>query len=177
MPVYTDDDLAELKLDKSDLVEKKAIEVGNIFSLGTRFSTPFDLNYQDENGQQQPVIMGSYGIGLSRLMGAVVEALSDDKGMVWPETIAPFKYHLIILDESKSGEADSLYEELVKSGAEVLYDDRPDKSAGEKFADADLIGCPVRLTIGSKTPAGQVEVKLRAERDSRLVDKSELLSI
>lgn len=173
--VYTDEVIEELKLDKSGLKETKAIEVGNIFSLGTKFSEPFDLTYQDESGQQQPVVMGSYGIGLGRLMGTVVEILSDDKGMVWPEAIAPFKYHLVVLGD-KLAEGDALYEQLTKSGAEVIYDDRPDKTAGEKFADADLIGCPVRITIGDKTPEGKVEVKMRGEREFRLVDRSELLS-
>ncbi len=174
--VYTDEVLNELRLDKESLVEKTAIEVGNIFSLGTKFSDPFDLTYQDENGTQQPVIMGSYGIGLGRLMGAVVELLSDDKGMVWPEAITPFKYHLVALGEQHA-KADTLYDELVASGAEVLYDDRPDKAAGEKFADADLIGCPVRLTMGSKTPDGMVEYKLRSEKESRLVPGSELSAL
>ncbi len=172
--VFNDEVLAELGLDRDALVEKKAIEVGNIFSLGTKFSVPFDLAYQSEDGNKQPVIMGSYGIGLSRLMGAVVELLSDDRGMVWPEAIAPFKYHLVVLEE-KRAEGDALYATLTQAGIEVLYDDRPDKSAGEKFADADLIGCPVRLTIGSKTPEGKVEMKLRSEKEFRLVDASELI--
>lgn len=172
--VHTDEVIAELGLTKSNLVERTAIEVGNIFSLGTRFSEPFGLQYQDENGDAKPVIMGSYGIGLSRLIGAVVEILSDEKGIVWPEAIAPFTYHLVVL-EAKREEGDKLYADLVAAGAEVLYDDRPDKSPGEKFADADLIGCPVRLTLGGKTEAGKVEYKLRTERESRLVAVSELL--
>lgn len=173
--VYTDEVIAELKLNKDDLVEKKAIEVGNIFSLGTKFSVPFDLAYQDEEGNRRSVVMGSYGIGLSRLMGAIVEILSDEKGMMWPEAIAPFKFHLVALEDQLK-EGGELYDALVRSGAEVLYDDRPDKSAGEKFADADLIGCPVRITIGNKTPAGKVEVKLRSEKEFRLVDESDLLA-
>ncbi|MEK7638212.1 MAG: aminoacyl--tRNA ligase-related protein [Patescibacteria group bacterium] len=174
--VYTDEVIDELKLDKNSLVEKKSIEVGNIFSLGTKFSVPFDLTYQDEGGQKQPVIMGSYGIGLGRLMGTVVEILSDENGMVWPRSIAPFTCHLIALGE-KLAQADVLYEKLVQSGVEVLYDDRADKTAGEKFADADLIGCPVRITIGGKTPDGQVEFKPRSEKESQLVDEAELLEL
>jgi prolyl-tRNA synthetase len=172
--VHTDEVIAELGLDASNLTEQKAIEVGNIFSLGTRFSEPFGLTYTDEDGSTKPVIMGSYGIGLSRLMGAVVEMLADDKGMVWPEAIAPFRYHLIALGD-KAEAADRLYDELTKAGADVLYDDRPDKSAGEKFADADLIGCPVRLTLGGKTPEGQVERKLRTTSAAELVSIEELL--
>jgi prolyl-tRNA synthetase len=171
--VYTDEVIAELHLSKDALVERKAIEVGNIFSLGTKFSAPFDLTYQDEHGQQQSVVMGSYGIGLGRLMGTVVEILSDAKGMVWPESIAPFTYHLIALGD-KSGEADALYAKLRQSGAEVLYDDRPDKSAGEKFTDADLIGCPVRITMGSKTPEGHVELKKRTEGEPSIVTVASL---
>ncbi|MCC6934788.1 MAG: prolyl-tRNA synthetase [Candidatus Yanofskybacteria bacterium] len=171
--VHADEVLAELGLQRDALVERTAIEVGNIFSLGTRFSVPFGLEYQDEHGSAQPVIMGSYGIGLSRLIGAVVEILSDEKGIVWPQAIAPFTYHLVVLGEKRE-EGDKLYTDLVAAGAEVLYDDRPDKSAGEKFADADLIGCPVRLTLGGKTEAGKVEYKLRTERESRLIAVSEL---
>ena len=174
--VYTDEVLAELQLKKDNLVEKKAIEVGNIFSLGTRFSEPFDLTYQDEGGEHKPVIMGSYGIGLTRLMGAIVELLADERGIVWPESVAPFKYHLIALGD-KSSQADAVYQMLVQAGAEVLYDDRSDKSAGEKFADADLIGCPVRISIGSKTPEGKVELKLRQEKELRIVDESELVAL
>lgn len=173
--IFTDDVKKELGFG-GDFVEHKAIEVGNIFSLGTKFSAPFDLTYKDENGQEQPVIMGSYGIGLGRLMGTVVEVLADDKGMVWPDAIAPFEFHLIAL-EGKAEEGDRVYDELTAAGSEVLYDDRSDKSAGEKFADADLIGCPVRLTIGGKTGPGKVELKIRTEREHRLVDRSELLRL
>lgn len=167
--VYTDEVIAELGLEKGSLVEKKAIEVGNIFSLGTRFSEPFGLTYRDEDGAEKPVIMGSYGIGLGRLMGTVVEIHADEKGIAWPESIAPFKYHLVAL-EGKSEEADKLYQDLQASGVEVLYDDRADKTAGEKFADADLIGCPIRLTLGAKTPEGKVEVKRRTEKEPQIFD-------
>lgn len=173
--MYTDDVLAELKLDKGSLVEKKAIEVGNIFSLGTKFSVPFDLQYQNENGEAQPVVMGSYGIGLSRLMGAIVEILSDANGIVWPKSIAPFQMHLVSLKQDER--CNALYERLIAEGIEVLYDDRFDKSPGEKFADADLIGCPVRITIGGKTPEGQVEYKLRSEKEFRLIPESDLLAL
>ena len=127
--------MKEMGFDKKSLIEKKAIEVGNIFSLGTRFSEPFDLTYKNEKGEKKFVIMGSYGIGLGRLMGTVVEALSDDKGIVWPATIAPFKVHLIELQSMKAEVkkvAEKLYAELAKAGAEVLYDDR-DCQRGRKI--------------------------------------------
>lgn len=146
--------------------EEKAIEVGNIFPLSTRFSSAFDLRYQDEKGELKPIIMGCYGIGLGRVMGAVVEALSDDKGIIWPESIAPFKVHLVSL-AGKEGEkvkeaADKVYGELKNTGGKVLYDDR-DLSAGAKFADSDLLGMPYRVVVSEKTLAnGEAEVKERA---------------
>ncbi len=173
--VYTDEVLTELALSKDDLVEQKAIEVGNIFSLGTRFSEPFNLCFQDESGTAQSVIMGSYGIGLSRLLGAVVEILSDEKGIVWPKSIAPFQVHLISLRED--ARCEQLYAALQARDVEVVYDDRSDKSAGEKFADADLIGCPVRISIGGKTPEGKVEYKLRSDKEFRIVDEAELFAL
>lgn len=162
--VYTDDVLKELGLNKKDLVEKKAIEVGNIFSLGTRFSEPFDLKYKNDKGEGKLVVMGSYGIGLGRLMGTVVEILSDDKGIVWPMSIAPFKVHLIELvsDNSKVKKtAEDLYSSLAKSGVEVLYDDR-DTRAGDKFNDSDLIGIPLRIVVSEKSiEKGEFEIKER----------------
>src|SRR6185369_7080944 len=142
--VMTDEVLKDLGVKKSDLVEKKAVEVGNIFNLGTKFSDAFDLIYVDEKGAPQKVVMGSYGIGPGRVMGTIVETLADEAGIVWPEAVAPFRAHLIVLD-SKGAEngknaarktADKLYETLVAKGIEVLYDDR-DARPGEKFADAD----------------------------------------
>jgi prolyl-tRNA synthetase len=162
--VYTEEVLKDLGLTKDELVEKKAIETGNIFKLGTKFSEPLGLNFVDEQGVKQNVIMASYGIGIGRLMGTVVELLGDEKGLVWPEAIAPFKYHLLVLP-SKNDEvrkmADNLYNELVERGVEVLYDDR-DASAGEKFADADLLGLPLQIIIGERSVGeGKVEVKNR----------------
>ena len=134
--VYTDEVIKDLGLEKNKLIEKKAIEVGNIFSLGYRFSKPFGLKYKDENEEEKLVFMGSYGIGITRIMGTVVELNHDEKGIIWPEAVAPFKIHLLSLSEDK--EAEKVYNELVKKGIEVLYDDR-EVSAGEKFADSDLI--------------------------------------
>lgn len=171
--IYTDEVLADLGWEKSDLIEKKAIEVGNIFKLGTRFSEPLGLMFTDEKGQSQPVIMASYGIGPGRLMATAVEMFHNEKGIIWPESIAPFAVHLISL--SKNDEAQKIYEELNKNGIEVLYDDREDKTAGEKFADADLIGCPWRLVVSEKT-AGKIEIKKRSEKETRLAELSDFLA-
>ncbi len=139
--------------------EEKAIEVGNIFDLKTRFSQAFDYTYKDELGNNQPVLMGCYGLGLARLMGTVVEVLADDKGLVWPESIAPFSVHLISLGENER--ASHFYKKLTGEGVELLYDDR-DLSAGEKFAEADLFGIPRRLVVSSKGVAkGEIEWKDR----------------
>jgi prolyl-tRNA synthetase len=158
--VLNEEVLKDLGINKADLVEKKAVEVGNIFSLGTKFSDAFELTYSDEEGKKKSVIMGSYGIGPGRVMGTVAEVLSDEKGLVWPEAIAPFAVHLIALGNVKE-KADALYERLTKKGVEVLYDDR-DARAGEKFADSDLIGIPKRIVISEKTlESDSVEVKDR----------------
>src|SRR3989344_5333311 len=142
--------------------EEKAIEVGNIFSLGTRFSEDLGLVFTDEAGVKNPVIMGSYGIGLSRLMGTVVEVLSDEKGIVWPKEIAPFQVHLLSLTAESKELADEMYKTFISQGIEVLYDDR-DLRAGEKFADADLIGIPTQVLIGARTlESKMLEVKDRA---------------
>ena len=145
---------------------RKAVEVGNIFSLSTRFSDPY-LNFNDQAGNQQLVIMGSYGIGLGRLMGTVVEVLSDEKGIIWPKEIAPFQVHLLSLSDKTKGSADKIYKTFTSRGIEVLYDDR-DLRAGEKFADADLIGIPTRIVIGEKTlESKMLEIKDRATGKSR----------
>lgn len=158
-----------------DLEKKNAVEVGNIFKLGTKYSEPFHLAYKDEQGESRLVIMGCYGIGLNRLMGTIVEVLHDEKGIVWPESVAPFSVHLLSL-EGTAKEGESVYQELLKKGVEVLYDDREQKSAGEKLADADLIGIPWRVVVSKKTQ-GDVEVKRRGEEDSKLVKIGNLLDI
>ncbi|HEX8946715.1 MAG TPA: aminoacyl--tRNA ligase-related protein [Candidatus Paceibacterota bacterium] len=163
--VLTDEVLAKFGVDRAALVEKKAIEVGNIFHLGTRFSEALGLTFKDETGESKPAIMGSYGIGPTRLMGTIVETLADEKGIVWPEAVAPFKVHLVSLagnDEGVRAYADALYEDMQKAGIEVLYDDR-DLRAGEKFADSDLLGIPYRVIIGKDAAAGgEIEVVHRA---------------
>jgi prolyl-tRNA synthetase len=176
--VYDDENLKTLGLSKDELVQKKAIEVGNIFNLGTRFSEPLGLSYTDEEGNRKPVVMGSYGIGPTRLLGTLVEVLSDEKGMVWPEAVAPFMVHLVSMtqDAEVTAYADALYDDLTKAGVEVLYDDR-DVRAGEKLADADLIGIPARVVIGKKTlESGQIESTYRKTGQTNLVTREQLLS-
>lgn len=151
----------------TDFDEVTAVEVGNIFSLGTRFSDALGLTYTDRDGQARPVVMGSYGIGIGRLMGTVVEVLSDGDGIVWPASIAPYDFHLIALgdDDEVVREANRVYRHLQEHGRAVLYDDRA-VGAGEKFADADLLGIPVRIVVSEKTmERGALEVKDRATGD------------
>lgn len=151
------------------LQKAKAIEVGNIFPLGTKFSDAFDLNYKDSEGNEKKVVMGCYGIGVSRLMGTIVEVHNDDKGIVWPESVAPYAVYLVGLSET----AEKVYEELEKAGVEVLYDDR-DASAGQKFADADLLGIPVRLVVSQKT-SGKVEWKNRNSDETSHLSVEEVI--
>ena len=178
--VYTDEVLESLSLNKGELVEKKSIEVGNIFSLGTKFSAPFELKYKNENGEENLVVMGSYGIGLGRLIGTIAEVLSDEKGLVWPESIAPFRVHLLALgkEDAVFEEARSVYEKLSTLGVETLYDDRKDMSAGEKFADADLIGIPYRVVVSARaSKQGGVEVKKRTEEKGSVIPVDEFVSM
>ena len=154
--VLNDDVLADLGVSRDTLEERTAIEVGNIFKLGTRFSEPLGLSYKDEFGAAKPVVMGCYGIGPTRLMGTIVELLSDEKGLVWPKSVAPFAVHLVSLARDAGDEvaraSDALYEDLKKAGVEALYDDR-DLRAGEKFADSDLLGIPTRIVVGKDAAA------------------------
>ncbi|MBX4189297.1 prolyl-tRNA synthetase [Candidatus Parcubacteria bacterium] len=162
--VYTDEVLESLGLNKSNLKERKAVETGNIFTLGTRFSEALGLTYKNEHGETTPVFMGSYGIGPARSMGTIVELYSDEAGIMWPRSVAPFRAHLLTLgeDENIKTLGDEVYKTLEAEGVEVLYDDR-EARAGEKFADADLIGIPTRVIIGSKTlESKMLEVKDRA---------------
>lgn len=179
--VFTDEVLQELNIDKGELVERKAVEVGNIFTLGTRFSEPLELTYTDEAGDRRLVIMGSYGIGPSRLVGLLAEHFADDRGLVWPEAIAPAQVYLARLGEEEPVKqaADELYDLLTSKGVLVLYDDR-DIRAGEKFADADLMGIPYRVVISLKTlqadgGVGKIEVKSRRSHDTTLITQEELL--
>lgn len=176
--VFVDEVKKELGLG-DDYEEARAVEVGNIFTLGTKFSEPFDLKYKNEKGEENFVFMGSYGIGLGRLMGTVVEVLSDDKGIVWPKEVSPFAVHLVRLGDKEEtvSFADKIYKDLESRGVDVLYDDR-DLRAGEKFADSDLIGIPVRFIVSDKTVAeNRIEVKKRTETESKLVSLEEATSI
>jgi prolyl-tRNA synthetase len=178
--VYTDEALAEIGLTRADLTEGKAIEVGNIFKLGTRFSAPLDLYYLDEAGKKHEVVMGSYGIGPERVMGTVVEAMAKDTGLVWPKEIAPFAVHLVRLsdeDELTRAEAEEIYNELIKRGVEVLFDDRQ-LSTGEKLADADLLGLPLRVIVSKRNrEAGQLEVVNILTGETKAVTREELYEL
>ncbi|MBI2330427.1 hypothetical protein HYU94_03475 [Candidatus Daviesbacteria bacterium] len=154
------------------LKEEKAIEVGNIFPLKPAYAEAFDLSFVSETGKKKLVSAGCYGLGVSRVMGAIVEVFHDDKGIIWPESVAPFKVHIVGLD----GEGDKVYKLLLAEGVEVLFDDRVDVSAGVKFADADLIGVPYRVVVSKKTK-DQLEVKKRNEKETKFVTLEELLEV
>ena len=157
--------------------EEKSIEVGNIFPLGTKYTEALNLQFTDQQGNKKFVVMGSYGIGLGRLMGTIAEIYHDKNGLMWPESVAPYKFILIALEHSRE-EAEKLYQKLLEQKVEVLYDDREDKTAGEKFADADLLGIPVRLVISPKTlKEKSVEVKGRGKKSVELVKIKEIDSL
>lgn len=154
----------------------KASEVGNIFPLNVKFSDSFDYYYTDKQGEKKIIYMGSYGIGPTRVMGVLAEKFSDDSGLNWPESIAPFKVHLISLGQNQK--SDQIYEELTKKGIEVLYDDREEAAAGEKFAEADLIGCPIRLVVSKKTlEKKSVEYKRRDSDEVELVEVDKITEV
>src|SRR3989344_1773661 len=177
--IFNDSTLAKLGVKKEDFDARKAAEVGNIFTFGTKKCEQLGLLFSDAAGNQKPVYLGSYGIGISRLMGVLVEVLADDKGIVWPESVAPFRAHLVAL-EGGEADADQLYNKLQASSfkfQDVLYDDRSDKSAGEKFADADLIDIPLRLLVSRKSlEKGGIEVKKRTENESKITPLEGILS-
>lgn len=178
--VYNDEVLNDLNLDKSKLIEKKAIEVGNIFELKTKYSAPFDMTYRNENDENKTIIMGCYGMGVSRLLGTLAEVCSDSNGIIWPEAVAPFLIHILPLGASEniSDEAKKLYNDLIERGFEVLLDDRASLSAGEKFADADLIGIPYRVVVSERSlKEGGVEVKKRAEEKGEVVSVEKFIEM
>lgn len=161
----------------NELKAEKAIEVGNIFKLGNRFSEAFDLKFADESGKQHFPIMGCYGIGPARVMGTIVEAFNDENGIIWPKHIAPFDVHLIMLGNDKEiiEEAERVYKKLESADISVLFDDR-DESAGTKFADCDLIGLPIRLVISNKTEsANSYGLKQRISKEEVLIEKDHLI--
>jgi prolyl-tRNA synthetase len=162
---------------KGTLARAKASEVGNIFDLGKKYSQDFSFVFKDKDGKEQHPIMGCFGIGITRLMGVIAEALSDEKGLVWPKSIAPFQVYLVRVGESESvvSSADALYTSLKKAGVEVFYDDIPLR-AGEKFADADLMGMPVRITVSERTlTQGKYEVQDRATGETFSCTEAEVV--
>jgi prolyl-tRNA synthetase len=163
------------------LREGKSIEVGNIFPLGIKYSQAMKAFFVDKDSERKLMIMGCYGLGPSRTMGAIVEVHHDEKGIIWPKAVSPFDVHLLALSSSKKGRekkikrnSEKLYRDLQKAGIEVLYDDR-DRSPGEKFVEADLIGIPLRIVISERTLAkGKVEIKKRSEKKTKLIKLSEV---
>lgn len=166
------------------IVETKAIEVGNIFKLSTRFADDFGFTVALEDGSQGKVWMGCYGIGMSRLMGSIVEVSHDERGIIWPKSVAPFTVHMVSIaskdaavNERVTQSATDIYEQFVRAGVEVLWDDRVGVSVGEKFADADLLGMPLRLVVSEKSlAASSVEWKERASTESKLVPLTDIVS-
>jgi prolyl-tRNA synthetase len=175
------EDLVEIRegdrcpIDGGELEIGRSIVVGHIYQLGTRYSSPLEATFQDEDGTQKPLVMGCYGIGISRVMAAVVEQYHDDGGIRWPKALAPFEVVVILAnvdEDAVRSEAERIYTELRERGVEVALDDRPER-AGVKFADADLIGYPVQVIVGKKGhERGEAEFKLRAtgERSAAPLD-------
>ena len=173
-----DDAVKELGIKREELEKVKTVETGNIFNFGTQKTDEMGLYFTDQDGKQASLWIGSYGIGISRAMGVIVEKMADDRGLVWPANIAPYTVYLARLgvEDNVVQAADKLYDELTAGGVEVYYDDR-DERPGTKFADADLLGFPLRVVVSAKTEEqGKFEVKLRTESESALVDRAELES-
>lgn len=170
-----EDAVKELGVSKDELEAVKTAEVGNIFNFGTQKGEEMELQFTDEDGSRKPVYLGSYGIGVTRLMGVVAEKSSDDKGLIWPENIAPYRVYLVSIGDIDA-QANELYEKLQKAGVETLWDDR-DARPGEKFADADLMGIPMRVVISEKTISNnQVELKSRTSDAVELLTVDELIA-
>ncbi len=177
--VLDDENLIKLGVKRDELEKVKSAEVGNIFNFGTQKSEEMDFAFTNEAGEKQFVHLGSYGIGVTRVMGVIVEKFADDRGLVWPENIAPFKVYLARLgaDEAVVAAADKLCTDLEAAGITVLYDDR-DARPGEKFADADLLGMPHRVVVSAKTiEQGKIEYKKRTEATSDMVDFESLKEV
>lgn len=173
---YSEEIFTDFNLNKNDynFQEAKSIEVGDIYTLGEKYSKALGLTYKDAEGQEKNVYMGSYGIGVPRLMGTIVEIFNDERGIIWPAEVAPFRVYLVSIRQDEK--AEKLYQELKADGIEVLYDDREKASAGEKMADADLIGCPYRVVISEKTLAeNSVELKKRDSDEAELVRLDQLI--
>jgi prolyl-tRNA synthetase len=175
--VYTDEVLTQLGLEKSELEEVKAAEVGNIFNFGSTKTEQLGVYFSDQSGNKKPVFLSSYGLGITRLMGVIAEHFADDKGLVWPEAIAPAKVYLARLGDNSNvlKQADELYNRLTAAGIQVLYDDR-DARPGEKFADADLLGIPHRVVVSDKTvSSGTYEWKQRTAQTVEQLSSEQLL--
>ncbi|MCI5051164.1 MAG: His/Gly/Thr/Pro-type tRNA ligase C-terminal domain-containing protein [Candidatus Pacebacteria bacterium] len=176
--VFNDEVKKDLGLKDAEFTELKTIETGNIFDLGTKFSEPGNLKFKDEDGNEQFVHMGSYGIGISRLIGAIAEVLSDDKGLIWPEEIAPFTIHLVTFGKNENifRDAESLYHDLKNAGIDVLFDDR-DAGPGQKLADADLMGMPYRIVYTERSlENGGVEITKRETGETEYVDPARVIA-
>ncbi len=177
-PVTSMDNTTCTRCNKGTLHRAKAVEVGNVFDLGQKYPKAFGFTYKDKEGKEQTPVVGCYGLGTTRLMGTLVETFADDRGIVWPESVAPFAVHLVSLGKDGdeiSETADALYDDLVKAGVEVLYDDR-DARAGEKFADSDLLGLPKRIVVGKDAVAsGEFEVVNRATGEVVKIPRAKLL--
>ena len=173
--VLTDEVLTELSLKREDLREEKAVEVGNIFTLGYKFSEALGLKFIDRDGVEKPVFMGSYGIGPSRVMGMIAEHFSDDKGLVWPENVAPAKVYLVQIGEQSKQLAEEIYKEFQVKGVEVLFDDR-EVRPGQKFADAELMGIPYRVTVSDRLmDSDSFELVERVSGELKILNRDELL--
>jgi len=172
-----DDAVKELGIDRSELEQVKTAEVGNIFNFGTQKTDDMGLHYTDADGTQQSLYLGSYGIGITRVMGVIAEKLSDEKGLIWPESIAPYTVYLVRIGGDEAiRHADELYEELTAKGVEVLYDDR-DERPGVKFADSELLGIPHRVTVSDRLiEAGQYEYTLRSSGETAELTRDALLA-
>jgi prolyl-tRNA synthetase len=165
----------ELGVARDELEKVKTAEVGNIFNFGSQKTDEMDLYFTGEDGKQHSLFIGSYGIGITRVMGVIAEKLSDEKGLIWPEAIAPYKVYLVQIGESSKETADRVYQQLIDSGVEVLYDDR-DERAGQKFADSELIGIPYRITISDRTIESAIyEFTTRKTGQTELLTVDELL--
>lgn len=171
-----DEAVKELGIDRSELERVKTAEVGNIFNFGTQKSEEMRLVFTDAEGVEQYAYMGSYGIGITRVMGVIVEKFADDKGLIWPENIAPAKVYLVQIGSQSRATADELYQKLQSAGIETIYDDR-DERPGVKFADAELLGIPYRVTVSDRLlDRGKWEVSTRQTGEQRLLTADELLA-
>ncbi len=172
-----DDAVRELGISRDELEQVKTAETGNIFNFGSQKTDEMGLYYTGEDGKQQSLFIGSYGIGITRAMGVIAEKFSDDKGLVWPEAVAPYAVYLVSIGTKGSEEADRVYEELTTAGIEVLYDDRNERP-GTKFADAELMGIPKRLTISDRgIESGEYELTLRSTGETKLVAPADVIDV